>query len=204
MSRPSAVVFDIGNVLLTWDPRRLYRRLLPDEEAVEHFLTTVCTLEWNSAQDAGRPWAEGVATLVAEHPEHRDLIEAYDTRWEDMVGGPIEGSVAVLDELRTAGVPVFAITNFSVEKFSVTRSRFDFLGWFGDIVLSGEEGVVKPDPEIFRRALARFAVKAEEAVFVDDTPVNVEAAAALGMTGLHFTDPAGMRRAFVRLGLLGA
>jgi 2-haloacid dehalogenase len=197
-----AVVLDVGNVLVRWDPRHLYRRLLPDEEAVEHFLATVCTPEWNSAQDAGRPWVEAVAGLTAAHPEHAALIAAFDRRWDEMVPGEVEGSVAVLDALRAAGAPVFGLTNFSGEKWEPTRRRFPFLDRLDDVVVSGHEGVVKPDPEIFTRALTRFGLAAEETVFVDDSPANVAAAHDLGMTALAFTDAGTLRADLVRLGLL--
>jgi 2-haloacid dehalogenase len=199
---PRAVVLDVGNVLVEWDPRHLYRQLLRDEEQVEHFLTTVCTPEWNRAQDAGRPWVEAVAALTAVHPEHAALIAAFDRRWEEMVPGEVEGSVAVLEALRASGVPVFGLTNFSVEKWELTRRRFPFLDRFDDVVVSGREGVVKPDPAIFTRALARFGLEAAETAFVDDSAANVAAARDLGMTALPFTDASALRADLARLGLL--
>jgi 2-haloacid dehalogenase len=196
------VVFDIGGVLVDWNPRYLYRKLLPDEPAVERFLAEVCTAEWNVEQDRGRPWAEAVAQLTARFPEHAALISAYDERWGEMVTGALDDSVAVLAELRTAGVPLFALTNFSTEKFAQTLARFDFLGWFGGIVVSGAERLVKPDPRIYRVLLDRYGVPAASAVYVDDLPANVAAARALGMTGLHFTGAARLRADLVALGLL--
>ena len=201
--RPTAVVFDIGNVLLEWDPRHLYRKLLPDDDAVEHFLATVCTPEWNREQDAGRPWAEAVAELSARFPDQRALIEAYDARWEEMIPGEVEGTVGVLGELHAADVPLFAITNFSDDKFRLAWARFGFLGWFRDIVVSGQEGVLKPGEDIFRLALRRFGLAPGDAVFVDDLAANVEGAAAAGMHGLLFTDARTLRADLVALGLLG-
>lgn len=198
---PTAVVFDIGNVLVAWDPRHLYRKLLPDEESVERFLSTVCTPDWNRQQDAGRPWAEGVADLSARFPEQRDLVAAYDTRWEEMIPGAVAGAVELLADLRDAGVPLFAITNFSEEKFRLARARFGFLGWFRDIVVSGEEGLLKPGEDIFRLALRRFGLAAGEAVFVDDIQANVDGAATVGMHGLLFTDAGTLRSDLAALGL---
>lgn len=198
---PTTVVFDLGGVLIDWDPRHLYRRLFDgDEAAMERFLAEVCTLAWNERQDAGRPWRIGVEELARRHPDQRALIEAYDERWPEMLGGAREDSVAILGELRAAGVPCYALSNWSAEKFPVARARYAFLGWFDGIVISGDVGVTKPDPLIYQRFLERHAVDPASAVFVDDTPANVAAAAALGMTGLRFVDPDALRGDLRRLG----
>jgi len=196
-----AVVFDIGGVLVDWNPRYLYRKLLPDEPAVERFLAEVCTTEWNAEQDLGRPWAEAVAQLCARFPDQAALITAYRERWGEMVAGAIDGTVAVLRELRDAGVPLYALTNFSADTFAQARARFDFLGWFQGIVVSGQERLVKPDPRIYRLLLERYRLAAETTVYLDDAPANVVAARALGMTGLRFTDPDQLRADLARLGL---
>jgi 2-haloacid dehalogenase len=196
-----AVVFDIGGVLVDWNPRYLYRKLLPDEPAVERFLAEVCTPEWNAEQDRGRPWAEAVAQLTARFPGHAALISAYHQRWGEMVAGALDGTVAVLRDLREAGVPLYALTNFSAEKFAQTRARFGFLDWFDGIVVSGEERLVKPDPRIYRLLLDRYDLPPELTVYVDDLPANVEAARPLGLTGLRFTDPDRLRSDLSTLGL---
>lgn len=201
MPRISTVVFDIGNVLIRWDPRNLYRRLIPDEAAMEAFLRDVCTDAWNIEQDRGRTWAEAVAERVALFPEHEALIRAYDTGWHDMVPGTVEGSVEILEELDEAGVPLFAITNFSAEKFAEARARFPFLGRFRDIVVSADERLLKPDPAIYRVLLDRQDVDPRRAVFIDDSPRNVAGAETVGMTGVHFTGAADLRSRLRDLGL---
>jgi 2-haloacid dehalogenase len=197
-----AVVFDLGGVLIDWDPRYLYRKLLADEAAVEEFLATVCTPEWNAEQDRGRPFAEGVAELVERHPVHAAAIAAYHERWPEMLGGEIPGTVELLAELRAAGVPLFALTNWSAETFVFARERFEFLGWFDGVVVSGEERLVKPDPRLFRRLLDRFGLAPEATFFVDDSPANVAAARRLGMDAVRFTDPGELRRDLIGRGLL--
>jgi len=196
------VVFDLGGVLIDWNPRYLYRQLIEDEEQLEEFLGAVCTLEWNLQLDRGRSWAEAVDELVQLHPHHEPLISAYHERWAEMLGGPIAETVDVLAELREEPVALYALTNWSAEKFPIARKRFDFLRWFDGIVVSGEERLCKPDPAIFQLVLDRFSLKPAETVFVDDAPANVEAAAALGMHAIRFTDAAELRRELAALGLL--
>src|SRR5262249_49366287 len=133
-----AVVFDLGGVLIDWNPRHLYRKLFADAGAMEDFLATVCTQEWNQEQDSGRRWDQAVALLVARYPQHRELIAAYHHRWEEMLAGSIADSVAVLSDLKAGGGRLYALTNWSAEKFGIARARFDFLAWFDDIVVSGE------------------------------------------------------------------
>ena len=143
-----AVVFDLGGVLIDWNPRHLYRKLLPDDASIEEFLAEVCTSEWNYQQDAGRTVAEAVGELSGRHPDKAPLIAAYYERWEEMLGGAIEASVALLEELDAAGVPLYALTNWSRETFPIARRRFPFLERFRGIVVSGEEGAAKPDPPV--------------------------------------------------------
>jgi len=189
-----AVVFDLGAVLIDWNPRYLYRTLFGgDEEAMERFLGEVTTQEWNARQDAGRPWSEAIEELVARHPGHRDLIAAYHERWPEMLGGAIDGTVAILGELHVAGIRCYALSNWSAETFPVARERYPFLAWFDGIVLSGEEGVVKPEPEIFQTLLERHGLVPSRTVFVDDSPANVVAAAALGLVAIRFHDPDRLR-----------
>jgi 2-haloacid dehalogenase len=189
-----AVVFDLGGVLIDWDPRYLYRKLLADEAAVEEFLATVCTPAWNAEQDRGRPFAEGIAELVERHPAHAAAIAAYHERWPEMLGGEVPGSVEVLAELRGAGVPLYALTNWSAETFGVARERFGFLEWFEGVLVSGEERLIKPDPRIFRLLLDRFGLDPASTVFVDDSEANVAAARELGLDAVRFTGPGRLRR----------
>ena len=199
---PSTVVFDLGGVLIDWNPRYLYRRLLPTEEDVERFLAEVCTPAWNAEQDRGRAWDDAVAELTEKFPEHAELIAAYHHRWPETVGGPIEGTVEVLRSLRADGVRLYALTNWSAEKFDLTYPRYEWLSWFRDIVVSGRERFIKPDPQIFRVLLDRNGIDPSSAVYIDDNPPNVAAATRLGMTSLHFTGPAQLRADLAALRLL--
>ncbi len=199
---PTTVIFDLGGVLIDWDPRHLYRGLFDDEASMEAFLAQVTTPAWNLELDAGRPWAEAIATLVERHPERRELIEAFHRRWPEMMAGPIEGTVAILRQLRDAGVPVYALSNWSAETFPIAQERFPFLGWFDGIVISGEVGAAKPDAGIFEHLVVRHALDPSTAVFIDDSPVNVEAARRLGFVALRFVDADALRRDLVELGVL--
>ncbi|HLR94485.1 MAG TPA: HAD family phosphatase [Jiangellaceae bacterium] len=201
---PPAVVFDLGGVLIDWDPRYLYRRLLASEEEVERFLGTVCTPEWNRAQDAGRSWAEAVDTLAARHPDQAGLIAAYRDRWPEMIAGPFEETVRVLADLRAAGVALYALTNWSAETFPVAQRRFDFLRWFEGTVVSGQEQLVKPDPRLYRLLAQRHGLDLRHSVFIDDTPANVVAARELGMLGLDFVDAERLRADLTAHGLLAS
>jgi len=198
------VVFDLGGVLADWDPRYLYRELFDgDEAAMEHFLATVCTPAWNHGMDAGRPRAQAVAELVGLHPDQADLIWAWVERWPEMLGAEIAGTAAVVAELAAAGVRLLALTNWSAETFPLARTRFASFGYFEAIVVSGEHGLAKPDPALFRLLLDTHDVDPARAVYVDDRDDNVAAAAALGLTALVFTDPDLLRADLARLGLLG-
>lgn len=158
------VVFDLGNVLIPWDPRFLYRKMLPDEAAVERFLGEVCTAEWNLGLDAGRPWDEAIGELLARHPSHAPLIRAYDERWGEMIAPAIAESVTILEELAAAGTPLYALTNWSESKFNYARPRYPFLDRFRDIVVSGTVKLVKPDPAIYRLLLDRNGLSARECI----------------------------------------
>lgn len=199
----SVAIFDLGGVLLDWNPRHLYRKLFDgDEAAMEHFLANVCTTEWNEAQDAGRTFAEATEALMPHHADKRALIEAWGVRFGEMIPGAIDGTVDILRELKARSVPVYAITNWSAETFPPQRARFAFLDWFDGIVVSGEEGVIKPDARIFAILLERHGVAARDAVFIDDVPANAAAAAALGIHGIHFRSPEQLRRDLAACGLL--
>ena len=198
-----AVVFDLGGVLIDWDPRHLYRKLFAgDETAMEHFLATVCTHEWNRGQDAGRTFAEGARLLKAEHPDKARLIDAYCTRFDEMMPGAITGSVDILADLKSSGARLYCLTNFSAETYPPTFERFEFLRWFRGVVVSGEVGIIKPDPRIFELLLERFAIDPQRAVYIDDVAANVDAARPFGIHAIHFTTPAALRGELVELGLL--
>lgn len=199
----SVVVFDVGNVLIEWDPEHLYRKLIPDAAMRADFLARVCSMEWNLEQDRGRRWADAVAERTALFPDQADLIAAYSDRWHDMVPGEVPGTVAILEGLREAGVPLYAITNFSSEKFAEARARFPFLAGFIDVVVSAEEGLLKPDPAIYRRLLDRNGLVAADCLFIDDSEKNVAGARAVGMRAHHFRDAEGLRAALRAEGLPG-
>ena len=202
MTRLTTVVFDLGGVLIEWDPRHLYRQLFDDPEEMESFLAEVTTAEWNAHQDAGRPWGEAVELLVAEYPERRELIEAFHRRWPEMLAGEIPGTVDVLADLRATGVRLLALSNWSAEMFPVARERFDFLEWFEGIVISGEVGMNKPDRRIFEHLAEQFGIEPTDALFIDDSLANVDAAIAVGFRAIQFSDAAALRLDLARLGLL--
>jgi 2-haloacid dehalogenase len=185
---PKTVVFDVGNVLLRWDPRHLYRRIFDDEAEMEWFLGNVCTHDWNVEQDRGRDWDEAVALLVKDHPRHERQIRAFHERWNETVYGVFEDNVVLLDRLRKAGVPNYCITNFSGPKFVLAQQRFPFLAGFDGIIVSGDERLLKPDPAIYRLLLTRYGLEADDCVFIDDSKANVDGARSVGMHAIHYVD----------------
>ena len=197
------MIFDIGGVLVDWNPRHLYRALFDgDEAATEHFLVHVCSHDWNLMQDAGRPFAEGVAELTARFPEYTELITAYDTRWEEMVAGVIDGTVAILRELDARGTPLYCLTNFSTEKLPLCLSRFDFFGAFDGIVVSGEIGMVKPDRAIYDHLVETYGLTPAQCLFIDDNQANVAGARAAGWQAIRYESSERLRRDLTARGLL--
>lgn len=198
----STVVFDLGGVLIDWNPRYLYRKLLENEpQKIEWFLANICTPEWNAQQDAGRTMQEACEVLVAEHPEHEALIRAYYDRWEEMIAGPIEGSVEILRDIRKSSYSLYGLTNWSAETFPVARDRFDFLEWFEGIIVSGEIGMIKPDPSIFHHLVETFDVTPDETIFIDDSAPNVATARELGFRAIRFETPGQLRSDLERHGV---
>jgi 2-haloacid dehalogenase len=189
-----AVVFDLGGVLLDWDPRHLYRKLFPDEVAMEHFLATVCTPDWHEPHDRGLPTVPSCAELARRHPDRAELIWAWAERSEEMVGGVINGSIEVLEEVKRTGLPCYALTNMEAETYPLRLARFPFLGWFDGTVVSGVEGMAKPDPAIFHRLLERFGLRPSSTLMIDDRCENLEAAAEVGMQTVQFRSPHQLRR----------
>ncbi len=194
------IVFDVGNVLIRWDPRLLYRDLIPDDEKRDWFMQNVCTAAWNIEQDRGRSWEEAIALLVSQHPEWEAEIRAYDERWHETVPGEIAESVAVLSELKARGEKVYAITNFSREKWAESLIRFPFLQSFDGTIVSAHERLLKPDPSIYRVLLDRYDLAAGDCIFVDDSIRNVEAARSVGMQAVHFVEPIDLRAELRGLG----
>ncbi len=198
-----SVIFDLGGVLLDWDPRHLYRKLFDgDDAAMERFLAEICTTAWHLQHDAGRPFAETCAELKREHPGHDALIDAFAHRHDEMTAGAIPGTVALLERLAADGVPLYAITNFPAETFPLARKKFKFLGLFRDVAVSGVERVLKPSAEIFNILLRRNRLIAAESVFIDDVIKNVEAARTLGLHAIHFRSPDLLERELSALDVL--
>lgn len=196
------IVFDLGNVLLRWDPRFLFTQYFASEMEMEWFLAHVCNNDWNLEQDRGRSFADAVAELTAKFPEHAEAIAAFDTRWHETLPHAIDGTVAILDELVARQAPVYAITNWNSDKFRETRQRFPFLGKFRDIVVSGDEKLVKPDAAIYQVLFQRNGLRAEDCLFIDDNAANVRGAEAVGMQAHHFTSPEKLRKALVEMAVL--
>lgn len=197
-----ALVFDVGGVLLDWDPRYLYRQLFDDEREMERFLSDICTLDWHAAADLGTPVAQSCAELSAQHPQHAELIWAWAHRGEEMIAGQLDPNVELLRELKARGVRCFALTNMEAETYPVRSRRFGFFQLFDGVVVSGLERVAKPDPVIFERLLDRFDLTPRATLMIDDSPANVAAARAAGMQAIVFTSAAVLRRELEELGLL--
>jgi len=199
----NTIIFDLGNVLINWDPKILYNKLFSSEAETEHFLENICTLDWNEAQDAGRSLKEGTEVLVAQFPQHKQHIEVYYDRWEEMLNGAIEGSVEIFRQLKASGkYKIYALTNWSAELFPVALQKFAFLSWFDGIVMSGDEGIRKPEAAFFQILFDRYNVKPEDAVFIDDNLRNVEASKKLGLNTVLFTSAEELEKELKDLGVL--
>ncbi len=180
------IVFDFGGVLIDWNPRYLYRKIFASEEEMEWFLSHVCTGEWNAQQDAGRPFAEGMALLKEKYPKYSAQIEDYFLRWDEMMGGAVRGTHEILRDLKRRGYRVFGLSNWSHETFPLAQARYDVFGLLDGIILSGEEKMIKPSPEIYQHLLSRFNLQAENCVFIDDNAANIAVARQLGFDGIKF------------------
>ncbi|MEL6187483.1 MAG: HAD family phosphatase [Myxococcota bacterium] len=196
-ARTEAVVFDLGGVLIDWDPRYLYDTLIPDEERRAFFLGEVCDMEWNAKMDRGLPFAQAIKTRQEKHPDFASEIAAYFERWEEMLGGPIQGTVELLEALDDARVPIYALTNWSAETFGHALARYPFLGRFRDIFVSGEERVAKPEMNAYVLLLERNALEPAKTLFIDDREKNVQAARLAGMQAVTFKGPEELRRELV-------
>ena len=191
------IVFDFGGVLIDWNPRYLFQKLIADKAQLDWFLSTVCTTEWNLEQDKGRLFADAVKARQIEFPEHKALIAHYYGRWEEMLGNPDAGSVAILKELKQAGYLLYGLTNWSAESFPIAYQKFDFFRLFDGIVVSGEEKLIKPDLALFTRLLERYQLSAQSCVFIDDSLANVKAARQLGFHAVRFQTAPLLRKQLV-------
>ena len=195
MTELRAIIFDLGGVLIDWNPRYVYREVFDSEEKVEWFLSHICSMDWNEQQDAGSSIAKGIEEKVAEFPEWEKEIRIYYDRWTDMLAGPIPGTVAVLRELKKdPSLKLYALTNWSAELFPVALQRYDFLHWFEGIVVSGVEKCRKPLPEFFQILFDRYQVEPSRSLFIDDNLANIKGAQALGMNAIAFKDPERLTR----------
>ena len=195
------IVWDVGNVLIRWDARLVYRDVFANDAEIDAFLEEIGFAEWNLEQDRGRRWEEAVAIKAAEHPHHAPLIARFNTKWQDAVPGPIDGSVEILEAMRRSGMPLYAITNFSAEKWEECVDRFDFLTRFKDVVVSAHEGLLKPDPAIFNRFLHRNNLSAGECLFIDDSAANIASAKAIGFDTIRFENAGHLKRALADRGI---
>jgi len=201
MKSITSVVFDIGGVLIDWNPRHLFRKVFGSEEEMEWFLSNICTYEWNVQQDGGKLFSVATAELSAKYPEYSDKIAMYYGRWTEMLGGEIKGTVEIFRELKSKGMPLYALSNWSHEAFPAAYERHDFMKEFDGLVVSGYEKLLKPDHAIYRVLMERYGINPAEAVYIDDNKPNAEAAGELGFNAIHFLSPDQLREELRGLGL---
>ncbi|MEM9062440.1 MAG: HAD family phosphatase [Pseudomonadota bacterium] len=196
-----SVIFDVGQVFLFWDPRRIWADDFASMQEVEAFMDEIGFMDWHREQDRGRTFADAIAAHAAAFPQHAERLAKYDSHWDRSIDHVIEGTVEILHALHASKTPLYGITNYPAEKFAVARRQYDFLNLLGDIVVSGEERLIKPDPAIYRCLLDRNGLAAEDTIFIDDSPKNVDAANALGIDGILFTGPEDLGAALRQRGL---
>jgi 2-haloacid dehalogenase len=196
------IIFDLGGVLIVWNPKYLYSQLFNDEEKMNYFFQNICTSEWNEEQDAGRTLKEGTEWLVAKYPYHEEHIRAFYGRWEEMLKGPIEETVQIFENLKHLKLRTYALTNWSEETFSIALKRFEFLKWFDGIVVSGTERTRKPYPEFYKILFDRYSVDPTKSAFIDDNLRNIEAGRALGLHCIHFRSPDQLRKELEGFGII--
>jgi len=198
------IIFDLGGVLLDWNPEYLYAKIIKDDkEKMNWFLQNICTTEWNVEQDAGRSFKEGTDVLLDQYPQYESWIRAFYVRWNEMLKGEIKDTVLTLNKLSELNeLKLYALTNWSVETFPVAEARFPFLKLFEGIVVSGMENTIKPFPQIYQILLNRYQLEAEKCLFIDDNKENVEAARHLGMVAIHFNNPHQLNEELLQMGIL--
>ena len=201
MTQIKNIVFDFGGVLVDWNPRYLYDKYFGDEQQAQWFLDNICLYSWNLQMDGGKPFAEGVAELQAEHPEWAEAIGIYHTHWVEMMGGEVEGTADVLRRLKEKGYGIYGLTNWSAETFPLIRDTYSVFGEFDGIVVSGEEHLLKPNAAIYHCLFERYNLQPEESIFIDDNVDNVAAAKAVGMESVRFTDAATLVQQLAEFGI---
>jgi 2-haloacid dehalogenase len=202
MSEYKAVIFDFGGVLLDWNPYYLFRKLMSNDTEIEHFLQEIDFNNWNYEFDKGYPFAQGVADLCQKFPARAELIHQFDARWEETIGSPFHGTIDVLKQLKENGVPLYGLSNWSVEKFSLVRPKHEFFNWFKDIVISGEEKIAKPDPRIFEILITRNHLVPGECIYIDDSNANIQVGNKVGLKTIHFKSSQQLREELVKHGIL--
>jgi 2-haloacid dehalogenase len=199
----NTIIFDLGAVLIDWDPRHLYRKIFKTEDEITWFLENICTHDWNEKQDAGRSFAEATDELLEKFPEHEFAIRAWYGRWQETIKGPIQGTVDILKEIKDQDThKLYALTNWSAETFPWALEKFDFLQWFEGIVVSGHEKTRKPFPEFFQILFDRYQVNPKNSLFIDDNKRNIEGGLALDLPGIHFQSPEQLRTELIKAGVI--
>jgi 2-haloacid dehalogenase len=199
----NTIIFDLGGVLIDWNPAYVFEKLIEDKEKRSYFFANICTSAWNEEQDAGRSIKEATDMLVDQYPEWQEYIEAYYGRWEEMLGGPIDETVTIFRQLKESGrYKLYALTNWSAELFPVALRKYDFLHWFDGRLVSGEEKTRKPFPEFYQLLVDRFNINKEEALFIDDNLRNAESAQAFGIDTIRFESPAQLKAELDQRGIL--
>lgn len=203
MKKINTIIFDLGGVLIDWNPRYLFEKIFSEEREMDYFLSTICTPQWNEEQDAGRRLSDGTDILVKEYPEYELAIRSYYGRWDEMLGGSIDESVHILEELKEQNkVRLYALTNWSAETYPIAYFQYDFLQYFEDIIVSGKEGIRKPSPQIYQLACDRFKTRPESTLFIDDNLRNIKAAKKFGLQTFHFEQPEKLRKELKQVDLL--
>ena len=203
MPAADTIIFDLGGVLIDWNPEYLYRKIFSEEDDLRYFLENICTSDWNEEQDAGYPLAQATAELAIKYPQYDGEIKAYYGRWQEMLGGYKDECVAILENLhQQKNCRLLALTNWSGETFHTAKNMYPFLGLFEGIVISGDEKIKKPDPRLYQVLIDRYGIQPVKSIFIDDTNINVEAAADLGFQTIHFLSANQLQDELQKLGLM--
>jgi len=195
------IIFDLGGVLIDWNPRYLYSQMFPDQDEMDFFLKAVCSPEWNAQMDADKSFSDGISELIPRHPEYADQIQAYFSRWEEMVGGIFSDTVQILSELKDTGFPLAALSNWSSETFPIVNARYEFLDWFDPLIVSGQVGLVKPDPQIFNLLLCSVDRDPGDCIYIDDMEENCRTASEIGFSEILYTSSNHLRRELISQGI---
>ena len=196
------IIFDLGGVLLDWDPRYLFQKIFDSEEEMEYFLQEVCTPEWNQQMDGEKSFRDAIEDLVVIHPKYSNQIRVYFSRWEEMIAGDIHETVAILNELRDAEYPLAALSNWSSETFPIVHAKYEFLDWFDPLIISGRVGLLKPDPQIFNLMLCKLEREPGECYYIDDMQHNIQVASEVGFNTIHYKSPDQLRKSLTVLQIL--